>query len=105
MVNVVVFVECWYLVWWVGLPSISSSIMECGLVVSKSFSRSRPRSDPRRSRLDSPPLNKIMTSVCMVIGVCACVSSTYVVRLCVGNDAIYLDVCSGLHDLRFSQGF
>ena len=43
------FLEYWYLVWLVGGASISSSTMEYGLVVSKSSSKSRPRSVPRRS--------------------------------------------------------
>ena len=43
------FLEYWYLVWLVGGASISSSTMEYGLLVSKSSSKSRPRSVPRRS--------------------------------------------------------
>ena len=35
---------------------------------------------------------------------CVCVSSVFVVGLCVGNDAIYLNTCSGLHEPSFSQG-
>ena len=53
MVDVVVSVECWHLVWWVGGPFISLSVMEYGFVVSKSSSRSRSRSGPRRSTSDS----------------------------------------------------
>ena len=62
MVDVVVIEECWYLVWWVGGPSISSPIMEYGLVVSKSFLTSRLGSAPRRTTSDSPPLNEIKSS-------------------------------------------
>ena len=132
MVDMMVFVECWYWVWWVGGPSNSSSIMEYGLLVSESSSRSRTRSGPRRSTSDSPPLKEIISSseilsssslfiwlsmtcekigvkncvasLCMVNGVFECVSGTYVFGLCAGNDAICLNVCSGLHDLSFSQG-
>ena len=62
MVDVVVYVECWHLVWWVGGPSISLSVMEYGLVVSKSSSRSRSRSGPRSSTSDSPQINEIVLS-------------------------------------------
>ena len=128
MVDVMVFVNCWYLVWWAGGLSISSSIMEYGLVIFKSSSRSRPRSGPRRSTSNLPPLNKIislskilssnslfiwlfMTCVnnCLanlrvVNDFCLCVVRVRVcVGLCVGNDAIYLNVCSVLHDLSFSE--
>ena len=34
MVDVMVFVECWYSRWCVDVPSISSSILEYGLKVS-----------------------------------------------------------------------
>ena len=37
----------------------------------------------------------------MVNGVCVCVSSTYVVRLCVGNDAICLILAVGYVTLVF----
>ena len=47
---------------WVGEPSIGLSIMEYGLVVSKSFSRSKPQSGPRRSTTDLPLLNKVISS-------------------------------------------
>ena len=36
MVGEMVFVESWYLTWWVGGSFISSSVMEYGLLVSKS---------------------------------------------------------------------
>lgn len=62
MVDMMVFVECWYWAWWVGGPSNSSSIMEYGLLVSESSSRSRTRSGPRRSTSDSPPLKEIISS-------------------------------------------
>ena len=61
MVDVMVFGECWCLVWWVGGPSISSFIMEYFLVVLKSFSSSTSRSVPRRFMSHSPALNEIMS--------------------------------------------
>ena len=33
MVDVMVFLECWDLVWWVGGPSINLSIMEYGIQI------------------------------------------------------------------------
>ena len=62
MVDVVMFEECWYLVWWVGRTFISSSVMECDSVVSKSSSRSRLGSAPRRSTSESPPLKKMISA-------------------------------------------
>ena len=128
MVDVMVFVECWYLVWWTGGLFISSYIMEYGLGVFKFSSRSRPTSGPRRSTSNLPPLNKIislsriLSSISLFIWLfmtcvnnrlanlrvvndfCLCVVRVRVcVGLCVGNDAIYLNVCSVLHDLSFSQ--
>ena len=81
-----VFVECWYLVWWVGGLPIGSSVMEHGMIVSKPSSRSRLRSGPRRSTSDSTLFNEIISSsenlsssslfiwlsmTCEKIGVCA----------------------------------
>ena len=133
MVDIMVFVECQYLVCQDNGLSISSSIMEYRLVVSKSFSRSTTRSGPRKSTLDSPLLNEIISiskvlsssslfislsmtckkvgvnnraaNLCVMNGICVCVYGTCMcVGLCVGNDRICLGVCSVLHDLSFSQG-
>ena len=52
MVDVLMFEECWYLVWWVGRALISSSVMEYDSVASKSSSRSRFGSGPSRLTLE-----------------------------------------------------
>ena len=44
----------------VGRLAINSSNIEYGFIVSISSWRLRPRSGPRRSMLDSPPLKEIM---------------------------------------------
>ena len=45
--------------------------------------------------------NNRVVSLRMENVACVCVSSVFVVGLCVGNDAIYLNTCSDLHEPSF----
>ena len=60
MVDVVVSVDYRCLMLQVGRLAINSSNIEYGFIVSISSWRLRPRSGPRRSMSDSPPLKEIM---------------------------------------------
>ena len=62
VMDVVVFVEYWCFMLWVGGLAINLSNIEHGFVVSISSWRLRPRSCPTRSISDSSPLSEIMLS-------------------------------------------
>ena len=61
MVDVMVFVECWYSRWCVDVPSISSSILEYGLKVS-SFLPDADLGQVPEGRRRTQHLNETMSS-------------------------------------------